>query len=158
MCVFRYPDTHIQEVTEKHVKYVPFPGSYWSQPAEDDVGVREGTWEKRSIIAAKRNLGMPNPPDFVSTDDVSVMEAQAREDAAKLCAEAEALLKTGLIYILLMHQVQTFSPGDYDKALVKFTRAHEKSRFGNDEEGATRAEKGTESAEQMRGAWSEVFI
>ena len=57
--------------------------------------MREGTWEKRTIIAAKRNLGMPNPPDFVSTDDVSMMEEQAREDAAKLCAEAEALLKTG---------------------------------------------------------------
>lgn len=47
--------------------------------------------------------------------------------------------------------------GDYDKALVKFTRANEKCRFGNDEDGAVRAEHGMESAEQMRGAWSEVI-
>eukprot|EP00656_Telonema_subtile_P015448 TRINITY_DN18093_c0_g1_i1.p1 TRINITY_DN18093_c0_g1~~TRINITY_DN18093_c0_g1_i1.p1 ORF type:complete len:567 (+),score=186.09 TRINITY_DN18093_c0_g1_i1:525-2225(+) len=129
-----------EELTAQGVHYVPFPGSYWSQPSEDDVGVREGTWEKRSIIAAKRNLGTANPPDFVSTDDVTVMEQQACQDGTRLCAEGEAAL----------------AAGDFEKALIKFTRAQEKSRFGNDEMGAATAKRGIESAQQMQGSWSEA--
>jgi len=132
-----------EEQLERPVEYVPFPGSYWSMPSEDDVGVREGTWEKRSLVGShKRTLGMPLPADFVSNDDVTVMEQQAREQGLKLCGEGEALLKTG----------------DYEKALVKFTRANEKCSFGNDEDGVARAAAGIQMAEDMQGAWSQATV
>lgn len=135
-------------------------------PSEDDVGVREGTWEKRSLVGShKRTLGMPLPADFVSNADVTVMEQQAREQGLKLCAEGEALLKTGTdptcaltrkLSLSTLLEAPVPCEGDYEKALVKFTRANEKCSFGNDEDGVARAAAGIQMAEDMQGAWSQV--
>jgi len=121
------------------VSYVPYPGMYWAAPSEEDIGVRETSWDARVEQIAK-STGGPENDSFVSRAEVNSMEQDARLVGGHLCKEARSLAEQG----------------DYDKAAEAYAQALDKYKLAEDSAGLAEATAGAASMAQRKEVWQEA--
>jgi len=137
--LFQEANARPADVPECSVEYIPFPGMYWADPCEDDIGVRAISWEEQTEKMAK-STGWNGHDNFVTVDEVKAMEREASRHACQICDEADSLAQKG----------------EHEKAGRKYLIALEKFKFAGDEDGITRAQIGSGATSEQKEIWSQA--